>query len=385
MSPRARRHRLLWWLSRALDRVGIPALRFWPHTFVAADVLESQVTAIFHAWGMPEDQIPITVEHLLYADLHGIDSHGSGMLRHYHRLRAAGTLNMTPRVEVVREDATTALVDGGGGLGHVPGDQAMTLAIAKARDAGAGVVAVRNSGHFGAAGAYAAMAARAGCLGIATTSTEQPSVVPTFGVEAVLGTNPIAFAAPAARNRPFMLDMATSTVPIGALYEAWREGRSIPEGWAFDEHGAPITNARRAAAYRRLAPLGSTREMGSHKGYGLAAMVEILSRILPGSGGGPHGRHTGHLFIAIDPRRFRDDGEFEAGLDTFMDGLRATRPREADQPVMVAGDPEYAALEERRRAGIPLARGVIEDIRMICADGAIPFLIDQPGELPAPT
>src|SRR5262249_41605383 len=160
---------------------------------------------------------------------------------------------------IVHEGEATALLDGGGGLGHVPADGAMKLAIAKAAAHGIAAVAVRNSGHFGAAGSYAALAARAGLIGVATTGTRVPSVAPAFGVDAMLGTTPIAFAAPAARNRAFLLDMATSTAPLGRLGVAAQRGQAIPRGWALDQRGRPVRNARRALAQRRLTPLG-----GSH-------------------------------------------------------------------------------------------------------------------------
>jgi LDH2 family malate/lactate/ureidoglycolate dehydrogenase len=297
------------------------------------------------------------------------------MLLDYHRGIRAGRLTMRPRLEVVREGPSTALVDGGGGLGHVPADTAMKLAVAKCRASGLAAVAVRNSGHFGAAGTYAAMAARAGFIGVVTTNNRIPALVPTLGLQAVLGTNPLAVAAPAGRNRPFLLDMATSTVPIGRLMSRWRSGRAIPRGWASDPAGRAVTSGRVAARYRLLTPLGSTHEMGSHKGYGLAAAVEILSSVLPGlrSGAAVDAEaRVGHFVLALDPGRFRGAGEFEADLDGLLDALRASRPVDPARPVLVAGDPEYATGDERRRTGIPLSRGVLEDLRSVCRASGVP-------------
>ncbi len=370
-----------WGSSLLLDRAGIPALRLWPDTVVSAESLAEQIKAIFIAWGMPVMHVAVAVDHLLYADLHGIDSHGCGMLLQYHRDLKAGKLTMTPEIRLVRESMTTALVDGGGGLGHIAGNYAMKVTIAKCREAGIGAVAVRNSSHYGAAGAYALMAAKTGYIGVSMTSTPEPAVVPTFGLKAMFGTNPISFAAPARRNRPFLLDMATSTVPLGKLLTAWRNGNPVPEGWALDAGGNPITNSRRAAAFRRLTPLGGTREMGSHKGYGLAAAVEILCSILSCGRSAPDPqkprRPVSHFFLALDPQQFLPEGGFEDGLDVMMDALRASEPRNASQPVMVAGDPEYAAYEERRRTGIPITRGIMEDIRLICKTSNAPFLLDK--------
>jgi LDH2 family malate/lactate/ureidoglycolate dehydrogenase len=374
----------LWTASLLVDRfVPFGVLGLWPGQTIAPQTLAAQIDAILRAWGMSAEHASITVEHMLYADLRGIESHGCSMLRDYHRRFAEGSLTATPTIEVVRESPTTALVDGGGGLGHVPGDTAMKLAIAKCRVAGLAAVAVRNSGHYGAAGVYASMAAEAGLIGIATTNTRRPSVVPTFGVEAALGTNPIAFAAPAARNPSFVLDMATSTASVGALTMAWRKGRSIPMGWALAANGAPVTSARRGAIGRRLTPLGSSREMGSHKGYGLAAVVEILSSVVPGlrsqAKDTKPGTNVGHFFMAIDPRSFRDQGDFEADLDGLIDSLHACAPLDRSQPVLVAGDPEHATLSVRRSAGIPLTRSVVEDIRTVARESGAPFILYPSG------
>jgi LDH2 family malate/lactate/ureidoglycolate dehydrogenase len=362
---------LLWAASLALDRlVPYGVLGLWPDRTVPLSALAEQVGTVFRAWGMSEEHIAITVRHVLYSDLHGIDSHGCGMLLHYQRELAEGCLTMKPIVSIVRESDATGLVDGGGGLGHVPGDLAMKLAIAKCREVGVAAVAVRNSGHYGAAGAYASMAAEAGMIGFATTSTRRPSVVPTFGREATLGTNPIAFAAPAGRNPPFLLDMATSAASLGKIATAWRKGASIPKGLAVSEQGKPDTNPRRAFTSRRLLPLGGDRETGGHKGYGLAVAMEMLSTVLAGGG-------VGHFFMAIDPRKFREPGEFENSLDTLIDALHSSPSLDPATPVLVAGDPEHRAARERRSAGIPLSRSVIEDLRSVARAAGVPFVVSK--------
>ena len=372
----------LWTASLILDRL-LPAgvLGLWRDVVVAPETLGAQVTALLRAWGMSVDHAAITTQHVLYADLRGIDSHGCSMLLAYHRGRQEGWLTMTPAIAVVRESESTALVDGGGGLGHVPADLAMQLAITKARASGVAAVAVRRSGHFGAAGAYARMAAAAGLIGIATTNTREPAVVPTRGTQARLGTNPIAIAAPAGRNPPFVLDMATSTASLGRLTMAWRRGRRIPEGWALDARGRPETSGRRGALGRRLTPLGATEELGSYKGYGLATAVEILSAALVGAPPFGHDAgesRVGHFLLAIDPERFRDGGAFGADLDALLDSLRACPPVRRARPVLVAGDPEHQTCAERRRRGIPLSRSVVEDIRTVVRAAGVPFLLDGP-------
>lgn len=291
-----------WAVARAIDDLGVPWVGAWGGTRAALTVpftaLHAQVMRLLQQWGMPDAQSTVTAAHLLYADVHGITSHGCGMLWEYHRLMGEGRCDPRAVATIVRESVATALVDGGGGLGHAPTDLAMHLAIAKAKEVGVASVAVRNSGHFGAAGSYARLAAAQGLVAMVTTNTRTPALVPTFGREAMLGTNPLAFAAPVAGGDPFLLDMATSTAPIGRLVTAWREGRTVPVGWALDTNGEPLTDARRAAEGRRLTPLGGTPLMGSHKGYGLAAMVEILASVLPG---GAAGRAGG--FALGSPRR----------------------------------------------------------------------------------
>ena len=193
----------------------------------------------------------------------------------------------------------------------------------------------------------------------------------------MLGTNPIALAAPTERNRPFLLDMATSTVSLGKLVERWRGGRRLPRGWALDPRGRPVTSGRTAARHRRLAPLGGEPEGSSHKGYGLALAVEILSRLLPG---GPAGdaapRAVGHFFLALQPSRFRAEGELAGDLDQLIDSLHRAAAADPERPVLVPGDPEEQVLAERTTAGIPLSRGVFEDIRAVAIASGAPFLLE---------
>lgn len=351
---------------------------------VPIDLLRRQLTGIFGGWGMREDLIGTTVEMMLYADIHGIDSHGVGMLPYYAEWRTEYQINMTPEIAVVRDGPATALLDGDAGLGHAAAHRAMRMAMEKAAAIGLGAVAVRNSGHYGAAGAYAAMAAEEGLIGIAMTSAHHRIIVPTFSAEPMFGTNPIAFAAPAGKNPPFSLDMATSTVAVGKVKLAQRHGRKLPVGWASDGDGRPTTDPDTALEHFMLSPLGGTRELGSHKGYGLAAMVEILSTMLSGAvfAGTRAERRpelvhmgVGHFLMAVDPAAFRDTEDFEADMDDMIDALRANRPVDADRPVLVAGDPEYAAAAERRTAGIPLPQSLADEVRAIAGECGAPWLL----------
>jgi LDH2 family malate/lactate/ureidoglycolate dehydrogenase len=372
----------LWACTLAVDRVlALGVQRLWKPVRVPAAALADQIGLVLRSWGMPESHIVTTVDRILYADLRGIDSHGACMLPFYQQLLRDGVLNLNPAIEVVHETASTALLDGGGGLGHVAATVAMARAIEMAQAGGVGVVAVKNSGHFGAAGAYAAMAADCGLIGLTTTSTPTPAVVPTLGRQARLGTNPIAISAPASDRAPFLLDMATSTASLGKLLEWWRAGKRIPSGWAVDANGHPVTNGHDATRARRLTPLGSTVDGSSYKGYGLAVAVEILSAVLPGltAGEAPEGRRArvGHFCLAIDPARFGDASSFGSRMDTLIDTLHATPPMAAERPVLIAGDPERLMLAERTTMGIPLTRAVFEDLRAVAGSSRVAFVLDR--------
>jgi LDH2 family malate/lactate/ureidoglycolate dehydrogenase len=296
------------------------------------------------------------------------------MLPVYDGMRAK-KLNMQPDIRVVRDTPVAALIDADNALGHVPSKMAVDLVIAKARQAGLAMVCVRRSAHFGAAGCYTDMIARAGLIGIATTSARGITMVPTFGTQPVFGTNPISVAAPAGRHPPFNLDMATTPVAMNKLRVYALKGKALPEGWAYDTEGRPEHDADRAYRTRRLAPLGGTRETGGHKGYGLAMVVNILSATLSGTTFQPlrvkrEGADTpdniGHFFLAIDPKLFRDEGEFERELDEMIDFLHGQTPADAAQPVLVPGDPEEAERAARLRDGIPLPDSLLAQLKDVC-------------------
>jgi len=358
------------------------------HTF-SADSIRRQIDAVFAAWGMEASFRDVCVDKIIEADLMGIDSHGIGMLPIYERYRRQGALIINPVVRVERETDALALIDAGHGLGHIAATKAMALAIEKAARLGIGAVSVRNSNHYGAAGVYSNMAAKKGLIGISMTGTTQRSVIPTYGREPRFSTNPIALAAPGAETDGFSLDMATSTVAIGKLRIAKRAGTSIPTGWAIDKQGRPENDpvAALAETPKRLTPLGGTPELSSHKGYGLAMVVEILCSILSDSYVGGHSLETGergpfinvgHFFLALDPVAFRGEpGAFEASLDRLVTYLRATPAVDPDQPVLVPGDPERAAYRERTEHGIPMTDTLVEEIRDLCNACHAPFLLGK--------
>ncbi|MGE0258727.1 MAG: Ldh family oxidoreductase [Alphaproteobacteria bacterium] len=345
-----------------------------------------QLKAILLAWGMPEGNAETTADILSWADLHGVDSHGMSMIPGYDRLRRSGRANMQCRPVVIKETAVSALVDGDGGLGHVPAHFAMRVAIDKAKAAGMAIAAVRNSAHFGATGYYTLMAAQEGLIGMACTSASSIQVAPTFGKEAKLGTDPWSFAAPTGDpERPFLLDMATTTVAAGRIRNKANEGLQCPPGWVLNKDGLPSTDpleAREKGGF--LTSLGGSPENSSYKGYGLAVMVNILGACLSGSTlitdpmhtKKPQGNDIGHCFIAIDPNLFREEGEFAADVTRLCDDLRATKPVDPAQPVMVAGDPQWHNAAARLRDGIPVGPGLLGQIRQIAQASAAPWLLD---------
>ena len=345
----------------------------------------AQLKAILLAWGMPEENAEATADILAWADLHGVDSHGMSMIPGYDRLRRAGRANMQARPRVIKETPVSALVDGDGGLGHVPARFAMQAAIDKAKAAGIAIAAVRNSAHFGATGYYTLMAAEEGLIGMACTSASSIQVAPTFGKEAKLGTDPWSFAAPSADGRPFLLDMATTTVAAGRIRNKANEGLQCPPGWVLNKDGLPSTDpleAREKGGF--LTSLGGSPENSSYKGYGLAVMVNILGACLSGATlitdpmhtKKPQGNDIGHCFIAIDPALFRTRDEFAADVARFCSDLRATTPVDPAQPVMVAGDPQRRNAEQRRKEGIPVGAGLLGQIRQIAQASAAPWLLD---------
>ncbi len=358
---------------------------------ISAELVAAQIDAVMRAWDMPDEARADAVEIMVETDLRGIDSHGISMLPIYGRGRTDGFLNMTPKLTVVRDRPAMAVLDNDAGLGYHAGKRAMAMAVDKAKQIGVGAVAVRNSNHFGAAGAYAMRAAEAGCIGIVTTNALNRSLVPTRSREKLFGTNPIAFAAPAKDERPFVLDMATTTVAVGKLKLKWLAGLPMPAGWVVDGDGQPETDATRAfGAQQRVAddigltPLGGLAETASHKGYGLSAMVEILSATLSGAtfiatrvASGQRDTDIGHFFMAIDPAAFREPGEFEADMDEMIRTLRKLAPIDPAEPVLVPGDPEVISMAERTKNGIPIPGKLWDQVRDQCAECGAPFLWNE--------
>src|SRR5262247_1589266 len=357
---------------------------------VSAPQIREQLESVFRAWGMSEAHAITTAEMMLETDLRGVDSHGISMLPTYDREFRAGRLNMRPQFKVVREGPAFALIDADASLGHPVSVYGMNLAVDKCRASGVAVVSVFNSHHFGAAGCYSRIAAERGVIGMVTAGTRGVTMVPTFGAEPVMGTNPLAFAAPARRNPPFQLDMATTTVAAGKVKVYKLNHKPLPPGWVVDASGQTVTDPEEAFRYvferpeGGITPVGGSRDAGGHKGYGLAVMVHILGAALGGASFSPVRNRTqkpsdphniGHFFMAIDPRAFRGEGESEEDLDQVIDVLPGTRRADPNRPVLVAGDPERVNKKERLEQGVPIPDDLMEQLRAVAKNANVAFIL----------
>jgi len=324
---------------------------------------------------------------LLSADLRGIDSHGVARLSGYVRLWEKGRINTQPKIHVSYETPSTAVVDGDGGLGLVVAPFAMQVAIEKAKQVGTGWVSVKNSNHFGIAGYHAMLALDHDMIGIALTNAS-PLVAPTFSKERLLGTNPIAVAIPAKEEPPFVADMATTTAANGKLEMLQRKGLDTPTGWVQDKEGNPTTSSHGVKEGGALLPLGGDKEHGSHKGYALGAIVDILSAVLSGANYGPWvppfvafldplpnlvGQGIGHFFGAMRVDAFRPADEFTSHMDQWIRRFRSATPTPGHDKVLIPGDPERELESVRRTQGIPLLPPVVQDLRELGNKFGVPF------------
>ncbi len=341
--------------------------------------LRTFAVSIFQKIGCSPDDAKLASDVLLSADLRGIDSHGLARLSGYVRLCEAKRINTQPTIRIVHETPSTAVVDGDSGLGLVVAPKAMEIAMNKARLAGTGWVAVRNSNHFGIAGYHTMMALQQDMIGWAMTNAS-PLVSPTFSVERLLGTNPISVAVPAGSQPPFVLDMATTTAANGKLEILQRKNKEAPLGWIQNREGSPSTNPHELKEGGALIPLGSDYEHGSHKGYGLGALVDILSAVLSGANYGPWvppfvaflqppadpvGSGIGHFLGAMRIDAFRPADEFKHHMDNWISRFRAARPVAGQDKVLIHGDPERDMHAHRLKAGIPLNEKVVEDLQAL--------------------
>ncbi len=339
--------------------------------------LQSFTTSVLCQIGCPAEDAALATNVLLSADLRGVDSHGVARLSGYVRLWEVKRMNPTPHVRIVHETPSTAVVDGDGGLGLVVGPKAMDIAIQKARVAGTGWVAVRNSNHFGIAGYHAMKGLEHDMIGMAMTNAS-PLVAPTFSTERLLGTNPIAVSIPGGKEPAFVADFATTTAANGKLEILQRKGQDAPTGWMQKKNGEPTSDAFAVKEGGALLPLGGDREHGSHKGYCLGAWVDIFSAVLSGANYGPWvppfvsylsppadpvGSGIGHFFGAMRIDAFRPADEFKDHMDNWIRRFRSATPVAGEERVLIPGDPEREMAIERMKTGIPVDEKVVEDLK----------------------
>lgn len=346
-----------------------------------AEDLRQYVVRFFQNYGVPEEDARIAAEVLVEADLRGVDSHGVIRLDTYYGIRLrTGRLDPATPMRVLRETMASVAYDAGTGLGQVAGYRAMQRCIEKAREAGVAMATVRNSNHYGIAGYYAMMALPHDMIGISFTNS-QPLVAPTYGRTAILGTNPIAVAAPAGTNRPYVLDMATSIVPIGRITVYQKAGKPIPEGWGVDRDGLVTTDPSAVLNGGALMALGGTDVMRGYKGYGLSLLVDIFSGILSGASfgsavGHPHDNgpaDVGHFFAALRIDAFRPAEEFKRDMDALLDQLKAAPKAAGQERIYIHGEKEFELAERNAREGVPLMEEVVKMLKATGDAVGVPF------------
>ncbi len=340
--------------------------------------LKRFIETAFVKSGVPEEDAKICSDILITSDLRGIESHGIGRLRMYIDRIHTGQIERKTAYEIVKETPTTAVINGHHGIGMVIGFHSMQLAIRKAREFGMGSVAVRNSTHFGIDGYYPLMAIENGMIGMSFTNA-RPSVSPTFSTQPKLGTNPIAFGAPTDEDFPFLFDAATSITQRGKIEVLNREEKPACQGWVIDAEGKSMTDPGAILEgltldQAALLPLGGdTEASGSHKGYGLSTIVEILSASLQSgaflsalSGLNPDGSKArfkvGHFFMAISVDAFLPLKEFKKNIGELLRELRASRKTPGQTRIYTAGEKEYFNSIEVMKNGVPINENLKKDL-----------------------
>ncbi len=341
--------------------------------------LKSFLQAVFFKLGYPEDKVNKAVDTLVKADLKGVDSHGAARLKGYLRQIDEGVIQVSAEPEVVHQTPSTATLDAKQSLGLLSAQEGMKIAIDKAKDVGSGWVAIKNSSHFGIASAHTDLALEEGMIGLAMTNAS-PLVAPAGSLSAMLGTNPICFAVPAGEESPVIVDLATTVVANGKLEIAGRKGENIPTGWAQDKAGHASNDPDVLKNGGTLLPLGGDLDHGSHKGYALNSIVDIMSGILPGANFGPWvppfvpfldqteekvGEGIGHFVGAWRVDAFRTKADFKQAVDRWIRTMRDAKPADEEKPVKIPGDPERETKNKREKEGIPVNDQVYEDLLAI--------------------
>jgi LDH2 family malate/lactate/ureidoglycolate dehydrogenase len=344
---------------------------------VNAEHLRAFTARAFERAGVAPEDAAIAADVLVAADLRGVESHGVARLHHYMAHLRQSLVARETRLRVVREMPAALTIDAGNGVGMVAAHRSMQICVERAMLYGSAAVAVRRSNHFGIAGYYAMQALPHDMIGVAMCNAS-PTVVPFGGSQAMLGTNPIAWAIPCGAEPAVVMDMATSGSALGKIEASIRVGAPLPLGWALGADGQPTADAAEAFRARRLLPLGGLVEGTGYKGYALATVVEALSHALAGAASsigvmGVHGRdarpsNTGHFFAAYRVDAFRDVEEFKQDMDALVRTLRDCPPRPGVERVLLAGEKEHLLMLQRSREGIPLHAEVVASLRAIAAE-----------------
>ncbi|MFA0815070.1 MAG: Ldh family oxidoreductase [Anaerofustis sp.] len=347
--------------------------------YVSWELIGDFMRAAFEKMGVPKQDAEICADVLMESDRRGIESHGCNRFKPIYIDRInAGIQKPVTEFEIIRETPTTAVVDGHDGMGMVIGHKAMSMAIAKAKQYGMGMVAARNSTHYGIAGYYATMATQNNMIGITGTNA-RPSIAPTFGVENMLGTNPLTIGLPSDEEFPFVLDCATSITQRGKIEYYERIGKDTPAGMVIGRDGKAMTDSKQilidlTKGEAALAPLGGIgEELAGYKGYGYATVVEILSAALQTgnylkmlTGIGEQGEkvpyHLGHFFIAIDTEAFMGADAFKKTCGDILRELRASELAPGEERIYTAGEKEYLVWQERKEKGVPIGDAVQKEL-----------------------
>lgn len=350
--------------------------------YVKWNVMEQFLVDAFVGYGVPKEEAIICADVLLESDRRGIESHGCNRFKPIYLDRIkAGMQFATTNVEILREGPTTAVLDAHDGMGMVVSYQAMNMAIEKAKTYGMAMVVVRNSTHYGIAGYWTSMANKAGMIGITGTNA-RPSIAPTFGVDNMLGTNPITFGMPTDEDFPFILDCATSITQRGKIEYYARNGMPTPEGMVIGQDGNAMSDSEKIlealnSQEAALAPLGGIgEELAGYKGYGYATVVEILSaalqqgtflRALSGfdEAGNKVPCHLGHFFIVVDPEAFMGLDSFKKTTGDILRGLRNSKKAPNAERIYTAGEKEYLVWLERKDKGVPISETVQKEMIQI--------------------
>lgn len=347
--------------------------------YIPFDLLENFMRDIFIKLGVPQNDAKTIADVLITSDKRGIDSHGIGRFKPIYIDRInAGIVNPVTSIDIIKDTYTTAVLDANNGMGHVAGVRAMQIAIEKAKKYGMAMVVVKNSSHYGFAGYYPMMACKEGMIGITGTNA-RPSIAPTFGVENMLGTNPLTFGIPTDEPFDFVLDCATSTSQRGKIEKYSREGKNLPEGWVIDHKGNVRTDTDNVLidlvkGDAALTPLGGVgEELAGYKGYGYATVVEILSSALTlgpymkaltgiDEDGNKKPYNLGHFFIVINIENFVDINKFRKQTGDMLRELRNSLKAPKCDKIYTAGEKEYLTYLERKDKGVPMNDVLISQI-----------------------